>query len=156
MYLKNVFPTPKSLCENKEERFTFGASVQAAVSGLENAQVQRVKSLWNRFSCTASELNVVSAADGFRFVIGSASAERTEEDSYTIHTDAAGVCVVGKDAVSLMDGIKTLMQLICPDVLDAGRESLYISAADIHDAPALPFRAIHICLFGGTKLWDIE
>lgn len=156
MYLKNVYPTPKSLCENKAERFTFGASVQAAVSGLRNAQVQRIKTLWNRFSCTASELNVVPAEDGFRFVIGNASAERNEDDSYAIHADASGVCVDGKDAASLMDGIKTLMQLICPDVLDAGRESLYITAADIHDAPALPFRAIHICLFGGTKLWDIE
>jgi len=156
MYLKNIYPTPRTISENPAERFTFGASAEAVVSGLENHHIQRIKALWNRFSCTASELNVLPGTDGFRFVIGNASALPEEGDSYAIHADAAGVCVTGKDAASLMDGIKTLMQLICPDVLDTGRESLYISAADIHDAPALPFRAIHICLFGGTKLWDIE
>ena len=114
MYLKNIYPTPRTISENSAERFTFGASAEAVVSGLENHHIQRIKALWNRFSCTASELNVLPGTDGFRFVIGNASALPEEGDSYAIHADAAGVCVTGKDAASLMDGIKTLMQLICP------------------------------------------
>ena len=156
MYQKNLYPTPKSVIENGSERFVFGASVQASVSGLQSDCVKRIKYLWNRFSCTASELNVTPATDGFRFVIGDASAELADGDSYAIQAGQSGVCVVGRDSASLMDGIKTLMQLICPDVLTEGQESLYITAAVIHDSPALPFRAIHICLFGGTKLWEIE
>lgn len=156
MYQKNLYPTPKSVIENGSERFVFGASVQASVSGLQSDCVKRIKYLWNRFSCTASELNVTPAADGFRFVIGDASAELADGDSYAIQAGQSGVCVVGRDSASLMDGIKTLMQLICPDVLTEGQESLYITAAVIHDSPELPFRAIHICLFGGTKLWEIE
>ena len=156
MYQKNLYPTPKSVIENGSERFVFGASVQVSVSGLQSDCVKRIKYLWNRFSCTASELNVTPAADGFRFVIGDASAELADGDSYAIQAGQSGVCVVGRDSASLMDGIKTLMQLICPDVLTEGQESLYITAAVIHDSPALPFRAIHICLFGGTKLWEIE
>lgn len=156
MYFQHLYPSPKSCAENRDVRFVFGASVQAVISGLDTNCVKRVKSLWNRFSCTASELNAVTADDGYRLVIGSAAASLAENDSYAIHADDSGVCVVGRDAASLMNGIMSLMQLICPDVLDEGRESLYISAVEIHDAPAMPFRAIHLCLFGGTKLWDIE
>ncbi len=156
MYFSQVFPKPISCFENPSERFVFGASVQAVISGLPSECIKRTKALWSSFCCTASELNVVSAENGFRFVIGNASAAPTDADSYVIHADAAGVCVAGKDATSLMNGIMTLMQLICPDELAPGQESLYISAVDIHDSPAMPFRAIHLCLFGGTKLWEIE
>ena len=93
MYLKNIYPLPKSILENTAEQFRFGASVQAAVSGLTNDCVNRIKTLWNRFSCTASELNVTPAADGFRFVIGGTSVTLEEGDSYAIHADASGVCV---------------------------------------------------------------
>ena len=153
MYFQPLYPFPKSCVENRDVRFVFGASVQAVISGLDTECVKRVKALWNRFSATASELNVVSADNGFQLVIGGASAVLAENDSYAIHADDSGVCVVGRDAQALMNGIMSLMQLICPDVLDEGRESLYINAVDIHDAPAMPFRAIHLCLFGGTKLW---
>ena len=156
MYFQHLYPFPKSCVENRDVRFVFGASVQAVISGLDTECVKRVKALWNRFSAAASELNVVSADNGFQLVIGGASAVLAENDSYAIHTDDSGVCVVGRDAQALMNGIMSLMQLICPDILDEGRESLYINAVDIHDAPAMPFRAIHLCLFGGTKLWNIE
>ena len=93
MYLNNLFPTPKFVCENSEEQFRFGASVQAVISGLNDECVKRVKVLWNRFSCTASDLNVLPASDGFRFVIGSACADLKEGDSYAIHTDEGIICL---------------------------------------------------------------
>ena len=156
MYLSNVYPTPKSIMENESEQFRFGTSVQAVVSGLPEEYAERVKILWYRFSCDACTLQLTEGGEGFRFVIGNASCTLTEGDSYAIHTDASGVCVVGKDAASLLDGIKTLVQLICPVELEEGREAFYISAADIHDAPEIGFRAIHICVFASTKLYTLE
>lgn len=74
MYFQHLYPFPKSCVENRDVRFVFGASVQAVISGLDTECVKRVKALWNRFSATASELNVVSADNGFQLVIGGAAA----------------------------------------------------------------------------------
>ena len=156
MYLSRLYPTPVSCTEKENEQYTFGASVTAVVSGLSPACAERAKALWYRFSCDASVLNLVPGAGGYRFVIGNASCTLAEGDSYALHADASGVCVEAKDEASLMDGIKTLVQLICPEELAEGRESLYITAADIHDAPAMGFRSIHICVFTGSKLHTIE
>ena len=156
MYLRHLYPTPISFSEDESVRFVFGSSVTAAVSGLEPAVAERMKSLWYRFSCDASALELTECGDGYRFVIGNASCELAENDSYAIHADASGVCVVGRNSAGLADGIKTLVQLICPTELAEGKESFYISAANIHDAPAIGFRAIHICVFPGSTLTSIR
>jgi len=156
MYLRHLYPAPKSFTEDESVRFVFGASVTAVVSGLEPAVSERMKSLWYRFSCDASTLELTEGGNGFRFVIGNAACALAEGDSYAIHADAAGVCVAAKDSVSLTDGIKTLVQLICPIELAEGKESFYISAADIHDAPAIGFRSLHICVFPDSQLYSIE
>lgn len=157
MYLKNLFPNPVSCTENEAEKFVFGAQVDARVSGLSAQCIERIKTLWHRFSCTASQLSVVAEnSPCCRLIIGRTDCILNSGDNYAIHADSAGVCVVGKDASSLMNGIMTLMQMICPDVLSEGQESLYISSADIHDAPAMGFRAIHLCIFPGSTLSKIE
>lgn len=156
MYLSNLYPTPNVCIETESLRFPFGASVTAKVSGLDAPAAQRAKTLWYRFSCDASELRLTEGGEGFRLTIGQASCELSEGDHYAIHADPAGVCVVGRDSAGLLDGIKTLVQLICPVDLAEGRESFYITAADIHDAPAMGMRAIHICVFLGTKLYTLE
>ena len=156
MYLRHLYPTPMSFSEDESVRFVFGASVTAVVSGMDPAVAERMQSLWYRFSCDASTLNLTDGGDGYRFTIGNSSCELAEKDSYAIHADASGVCVVGRDAAGLADGIKTLVQLICPTELAEGKESFYISAVDIHDAPAIGFRAIHICIFPGSTLTSIR
>lgn len=156
MYFSNLYPTPKVSSEFESERFHFSSSVTATVCGLNSVETERVKYLWYRFSCNASVLNINTGENPYCFQIGKASCELEATDAYAIHVDASGVCVVGKDAEGLMSGIKTLVQLICPEVLDEGMESLYITAADVHDAPEIDFRAIHLCVFAGTKLHSIE
>ena len=157
MYFSNIYPTPRSFVENDNERFVFHADVDAVVSGLSADNIDRVKTLWNRFSCSASVLHVTEARDGFRFAIGNVSCELNADDTYELRVTSDGVCIVAVDAVSLMHGIMTLIQLICPKNLDIGQESLYMSSAEVHDSPALSFRAMHICFFpNGGSFVDIE
>ena len=156
MYLSKLYPTPKSFTENEAERFTFGSSVTAAVSGLDVLTAQRVKYLWHRFSCDACELTLTEGGEDFRFTIGRGGCTLNPEDNYAVRADEAGICVAGRDKAGLLDGIKTLVQMICPVELAEGRESFYISAAEVHDAPEMGFRAIHLCVFPGTTLYRLE
>ena len=59
MYLSNIYPSPKSLLEDKSVRFCFGARVTARISGLTPDCAERAKYLWRRFSCDASELDLI-------------------------------------------------------------------------------------------------
>ncbi|MCR4578532.1 MAG: family 20 glycosylhydrolase [Clostridiales bacterium] len=156
MYLRNLYPVPKSFSEDGSERFPFGSRVTARTGSLPPEYAARAKYLWRRFSCDASELELVTASDGFKLLIGSADCRLQQGDSYAIKACKTGVCVAAKDAVSLLDGIKTLVQLICPIDLTEGSEAFYVSAAEIHDAPAIAFRAIHLCIFPDTSLFNIE
>ena len=157
MYLKYLYPAPKNFREDEGERFVFGARVTARVSGLTPEEAERVRILWNRFSCTASELELVPGGEGFRLDIGEGTVCALDPvDRYALKVTSAGVTVKGADGGGLMDGIKTLVQLICPDVLEEGRESFYITAAEAHDSPAIPFRAVHFCVFPDSSLYNLE
>lgn len=157
MYLTNLYPAPKRFTEDEAGRFVFGAHVTARMSGLTRETAERAGILWNRFSCTASSLDFVPAGGGFRFELGEGADCALEDgDRYALKAEPKGVTVIGADAGGLLDGIKTLVQLICPDVLDEGRESLYISASEIHDAPAIAFRAVHFCVFPDSSLYNLE
>ena len=156
MYLSHLYPRPASFEENENERFVFGTVITARASGLSPVTAERIKTLWNRFSCGASELKLTEGGEGFSFTAGSASCSLREGDTYTVKADSKGIAVSARDEKSLIDGMTTAVQLICPDDLSEGSESLYISAAEIHDSPATPFRAIHFCVFPDTDLYNIE
>lgn len=158
MYLRHLYPSPKMFTEDENSRFTFGTSVTASVSGLNTACVGRMQKLWNRFSCDASVLTVVSApaSDGYSLTIGQAEGETADGDDYALYVSPSGIRIAAKDATSLMNGFSTLVQLICPIELSAGNESFYISAAEVHDAPAIAFRAVHLCIFPDSRLDTIE
>lgn len=156
MYLSQVFPSPVRMTEDEGARFVFGGAVTAAVSGLDPLAAERVRYLWRRFSCDACELTLTEGRGGYAFTVGSAVCDLQNDDSYALRVDEGGICVVGRDASGLMDGIKTLVQLICPVELAEGRESLYMSAAEIHDAPEMGFRALHLCVFPSTTIRRLE
>ena len=161
MYLSHLYPTPKDFTENESERFFFGARVTARVSGLTKLCAERVKTLWQRFSCGASELELIPGEDGFRFAVGADSKARLGAgahagDRYALFADGSGLSVEAVDEASLMHGIETLVQLICPENLGEGTERFSVAAAEAHDAPAIPLRAVHFCVFPDTKLYNIE
>lgn len=156
MYLRHLYPAPRSFNEDQSRRYTFGAKVTAAISGLDANQTDRVRYLWRRFSCDASELDVIPASDGFSLTIGSAAGEPSDADSYALYAGEAGVRIAAKDAQSLMNGVATLAQLICPIELSEGNEAFYISAAEVHDSPAVGFRGVHLCVFPDSELSSLE
>jgi hypothetical protein len=156
MHFSNLYPAPRSVFENSAERFTFGGHVTAAVSGLNALEAECARYLWYRFSCDACELTLTQGGEGFTFSIGNATCALEDGDSYALRVTAAGACVVGRDGEGLLNGIKTLVQLICPVELAEGRESFYMTAAEVHDAPEMGLRAIHICVFPSTTLYQLE
>ena len=156
MYLSNIYPSPKSLLEDKSVRFCFGARVTARISGLTPDCAERAKYLWRRFSCDASELDLIQEGNSFCFTVGEARANLKDGDSYAVLAKASGLSVVGRDPLSLMNGIETLVQLICPVKLDEGDEAFSVASAEIHDFPEIPFRAIHFCVFIGTRYCQLE
>ena len=157
MYLSRLYPAPKRFEENENERFVFGACVTARMSGLSGETAGRAKALWYRFSCSASEIDWIPGGEGFRLDIGEGAVCALEPgDRYALSVSPAGVTVIGCDGAALLDGIKTLVQLIIPACLEEGRESLYMLSAQIHDSPETPFRAIHFCVFPGTSLSALE
>ena len=156
MYLRRLYPTPSAFSEDESRRFTFGARVTAAVSGLSEKGQTMIKRLWRRFGCDASELHFSEGGGGFSFRLGTASCRLGAGESYAIEVNEGGVCVAAADEGALRDGLKTLVQLICPVDLNPGRESFYISAATVHDAPKISFRAIHVCVFPDSRLYTIE
>ncbi|MCI8389024.1 MAG: family 20 glycosylhydrolase [Clostridiales bacterium] len=157
MYLRHLYPTPKKFTEDEAHRFIFGSKVTAIVSGLSEKCAERAKKLWYRFSCDASELEINAAAGcGYSLIIGNADCSLEADDEYAISVTESGVCAKAKDESSLLNAIKTLVQLICPINLSEGHEQFYISSAEVHDSPAIKFRAIHICIFPDSKLYNIE
>ena len=157
MYLTRLYPAPKQFTEDESVRFAFGAEVTAVIGGLTSAGIERVKALWRRFSCDACELKVFpDPAGGYHLTVGGVECRPEAGDRYALRVTDRGVCVRAADEGGLLDGVKTLVQLICPVTLDEGGESFYMSAAEIHDSPAIPFRSIHFCVFPDTRLYSIE
>ena len=81
MYLQHLYPAPKSFAEDESRRFVFGVQVSARANGLSPDLADRVKTLWRRFSCDASELTLLpetdpSQPDGAVFRIGTEKAPR--------------------------------------------------------------------------------
>ncbi len=156
MYLSHLYPKPKFIKEDEDNRFVFGSKLTAKVNGLSADMAERAKYLWNRFSFGACDLLLEEGGDNYTFTAGNAKSCLKGDDTYSIIVTPEGVSVSGHDEKGLMDGIKTAVQLICPDNLKIGEESLYISAVEIHDSPAVLFRAIHFCIFPDTELYNIE
>ena len=156
MYLRQLYPAPKTFTEDESKRYVFGAKITGTVNGLTADQAERVKALWRRFSCDASELTLLPGAKPFTFAAGEASADLSENDAYALSVTESGIAVTGRDAPSLMKGMETLVQLICPAELAEGEESLFLSAAEVRDAPSIGFRAIHFCVFPDSDPTAIE
>ena len=158
MYLRHLYPAPKEYRENESVRFVFGVPVSMFVpADLPKAWTEQMKYLWNRFTCTAGELTICHCAASNALTIGTIEPFPCRAgDAYALRADQNGVSITAPTHEGLCDGFKTLLQLICPDDLTPGRESFYISSAEVHDASAIGFRAIHLCVFPETKLYTLE
>ena len=49
-----------------------------------------------------------------------------------------------------------MVQMIVPENLGAGTEAFFIAETEIHDAPAMAFRSVHLCIFPDSAFSTIE
>ncbi|NLZ35986.1 MAG: family 20 glycosylhydrolase [Clostridiales bacterium] len=164
MYLTRLYPSPKTKSETSSGSFSFGSSVRGRLvlpKELPYEVIDSLKYLWHRFSFTASNIEFdicnLSSENVYKLVIGNgADISLKKEEEYAIKSDSSGVTLAAWEKKGFINGFKTLIQLICPNNLAEGEESLYIESVEIHDSPSLNFRGIHLCVFPDSKLSTIE
>lgn len=151
MYLQHLYPAPREY-QKGQGAYRFGAEATACCTALGREQAERLRTLWHRFCHTGSGLTLQESGEtGFSLHLGEAAVALRPEDRYALKATETGVALTARDEKSLIEGFMTLVQLICPDDLTEGREAFHIPAAEIHDAPAIGFRAIHLCIFPETE-----
>ena len=77
-------------------------------------------------------------------------------EAYTIRVTQEAVSISAFGLEGVMHAMKTLRQLAEVQRGTATLEGYFLVPCQISDAPALPFRGIHLCIFPETPLWDIE
>ncbi len=166
MYLQNCYPTPKTLIENNDCGYTFGANVTLMLTAPVAETIgRRMRALWHRFTCTAGTLELAvpyvlrPETDGMLTAsIGDEppAPNLSAGDRYAILSDKGGVTLCAENEKALMEGFSTLVQMIVPRNLAEGTELFFLAATEIHDAPAMAFRSVHLCIFPDSAYSTIE
>lgn len=158
MNLQHLYPTPSAFSENENVVFRFGAQATLFLNrSLDPACVERMGTLWNRFCCTASKLDVRVAACSDEppcLRLGAPSVvplRPAASDEYTLRIDETGAAVAANTEDGLFHGFLTLVQMIEPECLSEGHERFLLHAAEVRDAPAVGMRAVHLCVFPESK-----
>ena len=163
MYLQHLYPTPVSVSGKEDIRYRFGAEeiLYTSVS-LPSGTAERLKALWNRFCCTASVLTVREVQDSgvpCAFWLGAQPEQfpvLAAADTYALTADETHIAVTARNEKGLLEGFMTLLQLICPQNLEVGQEAFSVSGTEIHDAPAIGFRGVHLCIFPESRLITLK
>ncbi|MCQ2432846.1 MAG: family 20 glycosylhydrolase [Clostridia bacterium] len=162
MYLQHLYPMPKSFSEKDDIAYRFGAEEALFCTfALSEVAAGRMKALWNRFCMTASALTIRTiSGSGFVCRLGSGGTETEpvlqSDDTYCLRAAGGSVILKAKDEKGVFAGFMTLLQLICPDDLSEGHEAFSIAETEIHDAPAVGFRSVHLCIFPESSPVTIE
>lgn len=117
--------------------------------------VALMKAMWPRFALDGVALEVVrdSKLRTGEMVLGSGRPPaRGAEDAYALAADGSGVGIAASGPESLRHAWYTLLQLLQP----ADDGAVGIPAVEIHDAPAVAFRGLHLCVFHETTPAMIE
>lgn len=165
MYLQNCYPKPRVFNENEDAGYTFGARETLLLTApLPEALGRRIRALWHRFTCTAGTLElaapyILNREDAVLSAsLGAAPPALllSPGERYAIRADANGITLAAENNKAFMEGFSTLVQMIIPVSLGQGEESFFIAETEIRDAPAIPFRSVHFCVFPETSPATIE
>ena len=156
MYL---YPEPQSI-EWLEGCYRPPREAQLRVSpgAMDEARQALIAALWQQCSATAGRLAIVedAALPPYTARMGEADCALEAEDHYALVVEPTGLMVRGRDATALAHGLYTLLQPLRPTCLDEGAEALAIDAMRVHDRPQLAMRSLHLSIFPGTTLLDVE
>ena len=78
------------------------------------------------------------------------------EESYGIEINEKELKISAASSTGVFNAMKTLRQLAEVQRGTPETAGYFLVQCTIHDAPALAFRGIHLCIFPETPLWDIE
>ncbi|MBQ9337194.1 MAG: family 20 glycosylhydrolase [Lentisphaeria bacterium] len=90
------------------------------------------------------------------FAVETVAGTDLPDEGYRIEVSETELAITAGDYAGLLNAMKTLRQLA---EVERGTEKLagyFLVRCEIEDAPAMPFRGIHLCIFPETPLWDIE
>lgn len=163
MFLTHLYPKPKEITQTGGEPMRFGAECVAILPKASSAElVEHVKKLWMRFTFTASKLKVLTLGEENRAIFvpselpGFSVKTPDAGNYYRVKVQADCAMVSGISEKAMIDGISMLVQLIIPEELSIGKESLYIPETELNGDPSLKVRMIHLCIFPESTLETIE
>ncbi len=159
MYLTHLYPKPASFVQSDAQPLSFGANCLAILPKNSSQDViENVKKLWNRFTFTASKLEVWATGEENCAIFNSSDAPGLSVklpdagNYYRVKVDQSCAIVSGISEKAMIDGISMLVQLIIPQELSVGREELYIPATELTGDPSLKVRMMHLCIFPESNL----
>ncbi len=80
----------------------------------------------------------------------------SNDESYRIEIDEEELRISAASYSGVFNAMKTLRQLAEVQRGTVEVSGYFLIPCTIHDAPALSFRGIHLCIFPETPIWDIE
>ena len=90
------------------------------------------------------------------FTVKTAAAVKLPAEGYRIKVSEKELAITAGDYAGLLNAMKTLRQLAEVERGTEKAAGYFLVQCEIGDAPAVPFRGIHLCIFPETPLWDIE
>jgi len=141
--MERMIPPPESI------RFRDGACVIAdgvRVEAGADEFAEIVKKRFRQFWNVVPAVSVRKCPDTAKFA----------SEEYRVAVSQDGIILVSRTAAGVEHALKTLRQLAEPGRGTAVIRNHVLQACEIHDAPALGFRGIHLCIFPETPMWFVE
>lgn len=158
MYIPVIMPTPAQI-QAGGARLKLNVQTEIRIGcGLTEECAAEFAALWKRFALGAGEavLTHCGEMNAFEAVLGEGEQVSLKDgDEYALKITETGARIAGRDEKGLIHGLYTLLQLLIP----IGAEQVTgaeLPEIEIHDAPKLSMRAIHLCLFPENTLTVIE
>lgn len=130
------------------------------VSGeTDQATVAMMIDTWQRFTFGAVELAVATdpaLRPGQFAVSGAPVPQREPDDVYALTVNGSGIAAHAADVAGMRYAWYTLLQLLDADDTDGGGLEFALPHVTMHDAPAVAFRGLHLCIFHETTPHSIE
>ncbi len=142
--LSRLIPLPKEVRFNDGREYQLCNQCKVTINSFEeiSGADKYFRSYWN----ISPELNIKTEK----------SLMSMERDGYSVHVSENLVEISARSQTGIMHAMKTLRQLAEP-ARGTERVNTYIlPQCEINDAPAMPFRGIHICIFPETPMWEVE
>lgn len=130
--------------------------LRGEISAVAHSALERdvMLTLWRSFTYQTSTLSL-SRADGYVFSIGEVDGIALDGYDYTLHIEEGGLCILAKDATSLVHGFMTLLDRIYAVDLDGACVGA-VDCCDIRDRASVRARMVHFCIFPETELWELQ